>query len=26
MMRVLGKSGPKVVSLSPCFRSGVGGV
>jgi hypothetical protein len=23
MMRVLGRSGPRVVSLSPCFRDGV---
>jgi hypothetical protein len=26
MMRVLGKSGLRVVSLSPCFRGGVWGV
>ena len=26
MMRVLGRSGLRVVSLSPCFRGGVWGV
>jgi len=25
MMSVLGRSGPRAVSLSPCFRGGVGG-